>query len=505
MRFINNNKKNIVIFIVIFIITIVIYQGFISRHYATDTYNVVNKGYGLYAINNSFIDGRIFMGTLDIVAHFMNIDIDILVPVVTLIALIISCIAVIILKNMMTSMKKTDNIFLEIIATIIAYITIFNFMYVENMYFIESIVMSISILMYTLAVKEIVQKGKWYYIKAMLLAIIATFAYQGTIGLFLIYGFVFSVIKNKSNKKDIIKDLVTIISIMLIAFIANIVQIHITTMLFNTKQARLEGISNILKNTIDILKHFPMKVLYEVILNCCGLFPEAMLIIFIIFITIMSLIYEIKNKNENMVMGIIEILILTLLVSIAMCIISLGTYNTGRIHNEIGALIGVIFIYIYCNSDIFFKSGNIKAILIVTLLIYTIITMCNTSNLIIQHKIVNNTEKEICENIEKYIESYEEENNTTVTEAKYFKVVSKDTDQFFKNVPNQSVLTYNGIACSWSSIGTINFYTKRNFKDERLTIVENKEIFYKYIELKSEGYDNNFVIIDNVLYYSIFV
>lgn len=503
MKFINKNKKDIWIFIMIFIITIIIYQGYISGHYATDTYNVINKGYKLYALNNSFIDGRIIMGALDVVADFINIPINILVILFTIIAAVISCIAVIILKNMILNMKKSDSIFLEMIVTIIAYITIFNFMYVENMYFIESIVMAISILMYTLAVKEIIQKRKWYYIKALVLAIIATFAYQGTIGLFLIYGFAFCIIKNKSNKKETLKDLVIILTIMLISFLLNIIQINLTTMLLNTKQGRLEGISNIVLNTKNILQYFPTKVVYEIIINCCGLFPKTLLIIFIIAINVIVLIYEMKNKEESLLIGMQEILILTILVSIAMCIISLGAYNTGRIHNGIGALMGIIFMYIYCNSNMFFRNGNTKILLTSILVIYTLITLVNTSNLITQHKIVNNIEKEKCENLEKYIKDYEKENNITVTEARYFKIYSEEN--LFKYMCNKSVVTYNGMACSWSSIGTINFYTKRNFKDQRLKILENKENFNKYVELRKEGYDNNFVIIDNILYYAIFL
>ncbi len=497
-------QKDLIIFLVLMILTCIIFEGYITKHYATDTYNIINIGYTNYAINNSLIDGRIIAGGIEILADIINIPIQILVVSFTLIALFISCITVIILKNMIIDMKKTDNKFLEIIAIIISYITIFNFMYVENLYFIEAMVMAISILMYILSVKEIIKKDKFYYIKALILAIIATFSYQGTIGLFIICGFVFIIIKNKENKKENIKDLAILISIVLISFIVNLIQIKITTQVLGIEQQRLGGITNIALYTKHVLINFPTMILKDIILNSCGLFPKTLLTLFITLIIIIIMINDIKNKEQNISMKIIEILIVAVLITIAMCIVSLASYDTGRIHNQIGAIIGLMYIYIFCDSDIFTKDNIIKSKLIVILLVYSFITIVNTVVILNQHKSVNKLEMEQCKKIEEYIERYEEENNTKITEAKYFKIYIK-SNAFFSSIPNKSVITYNGVACTWSSIGTINFYTNRNFKNIKLDINENKELFEEYLQQKEKGYNNNFVIIDNVLYYTVFI
>lgn len=499
-------KKNIVIFLIIFILTLIIYNPYITMHYATDTYNIVNIGYTQYAQNNSFIDGRIFMGILDIFADYINMPINIMVISFTIIALFISNIAVIILKNMILSLKNTDNKFLEIIAVMISFITIFNFMYVENLYFIESIVMSISILLYILAVREIVKKEKFYYLKALILSILATFFYQGTIGLLLIYGFVFSIVKNRENKKEIIKDMLIIISIVFISFFINIIQINITTNIIEKEQKRLGGITNIIYCTKNVFFKFSDIVVEDIILNCCGLFPKALMVFYIVLILIISMIYEVKNKGEKILIKIIEIILLSLLITTAMCIISLASYDTGRIHNNIGALIGLIYILIFCNTNMFDKNKTIQVISIVILLTYIFITIVNITSLLIQHKIVNKLEEEQCKNLEEYIQSYEKENNIKVEEAKYFKVNNMKKYGFFNCIPNKlSVLTYNGTACTWSSIGTINFYTNRNFKNEKISVIKNKELFEKYLELRENGYENNFVIIDNILYFMVYI
>lgn len=71
------------------------------------------------------------------------------------------------------STKKYDNEILqketklqEVIAILISYCTVFNFMYVENLYFVEAAVMGFSVLFYILAVKQIVDKKKLYALKA---------------------------------------------------------------------------------------------------------------------------------------------------------------------------------------------------------------------------------------------------------------------------------------------------------------------------------------------------
>lgn len=54
-------KKNIYQYITLLIITCIIFIFFLSGHYATDTYNIMNVGYENYAINWSLNDGRIIM------------------------------------------------------------------------------------------------------------------------------------------------------------------------------------------------------------------------------------------------------------------------------------------------------------------------------------------------------------------------------------------------------------------------------------------------------------
>lgn len=497
--------KNLILFFILFVITGAVFWNYISMHYATDTYNIMNIGYEKYAINNSLSDGRIFMFLIGMFANWANVPINIFVITLTVIGLIISCVAVIVLKNMIMEFGKKENKIQEVIAVLISYCTIFNFMYVENLYFVEAGVMACSILLYILAVKQIINRNKLYLLKSGILAVLATFCYQGTIGLFALYGIVFSIAKNGKNIKEILKDFGAIILITIISFVANLIQIDIATQIAGTTQKRLNGIQNLFKNSVHILRNFGTMVFGTMFVSNCGLFPNYLMLIFVLIITLIAGIYEIKTKRNGLVFNIIFLFFVTMLVTFAMCVVSIASYDTGRIHVPVGAFIGVIFIYLFYSTKIFEDETMIKYLLMATLVAYNIILAINTISLLYQHKQVNKLEKEQCAGIEKYIREYEEENNVKITEARYFKLSNMKPYGYFDEIANESVLTYDGVACTWSAIATINFYTNRNFEDNYLEAYPNRELFYAYAAKRNLGYEGNFVIMDNILYFLAYI
>jgi len=179
------SKKDLISFGIIFLLTLLIFCNFLSMHYATDTYNIMNVGYKKYAINWSLNDGRIFMCLIGLFANAINMSIESFVIITLFVALFTSCIAVIILKNIILKYKYTENRYLEGIALTISYFTIFNFMYLENLYFVEAIVMAISLLLYIISADILVERKKYYLIKSILLTILAIFMYQGMVRIFL--------------------------------------------------------------------------------------------------------------------------------------------------------------------------------------------------------------------------------------------------------------------------------------------------------------------------------
>ena len=98
-NYLKQNKVNIIIFVIIFTITSAIYFPLLKGHYSTDTYNIINKGYETYAITYSLNDGRPIMCLISLTAQKINVPIMTYIVTLTAIALIVSCISVIKLKN----------------------------------------------------------------------------------------------------------------------------------------------------------------------------------------------------------------------------------------------------------------------------------------------------------------------------------------------------------------------------------------------------------------------
>lgn len=477
------NNKDIIIFIITFVITCIIFGPLLIGHYASDTYNISNIGYHDYAIKYSLNDGRIFMAILGLIADKINISIELYVFMTLFFALLISNISVVILRKIIKKYKKSEGNIEELIITAISYITIFNFMYLENMYFVESIVMAISILIFIISANIIVEKNKNYIINSSILTILGVMCYQGTIGMFFTFVFLFTILKNKNDIKQILIDCIKSGIIAVIAIGIDLLIVKIVGNIIGMKQTRYGKISNIPENIKFIILTLP-----NIIQECCYLFPKNVLFAFISILTIIIIIYEIKNlKEEN---NILYKYLAILFITIASCNIiqltTLTSFNTGRLRNSLGALVGVIFIFIYVETPILKEKGKLKILAFFTLISFTIINIINYESIILEHKEVNRLEKQEVKKINTYITEYEQ--NTGIKVTKIVKIEENDRNKaYFEGMKNKSGYTYNSIKVYWASDGIINFYTGRNLENVKIT----KEQYEEYIKNQDEqrGYE----------------
>ena len=262
-------KKDIISFIIIFVIACITLIGFFPTHYATDTYNIINIGYEEYMMNNSLKDGRIVMAILVFIANVFNMPIEIWIPILLVLAVIISCISVIILRNTILSYKPAKNKWVEAIVLLISYCTIFNFMYLENLYFAECAVMALSVLAYMLSAKNIVKR---HYVKAILLAMLGVVSYQGTIGTIAVMALIFTFLENTGKQKFvkyIILDIIKTITIMLLVAVAELLLIKGICYFTGMTGDRTQDINSIINNLKYIFNNF-----MRVIINTGGMLND---------------------------------------------------------------------------------------------------------------------------------------------------------------------------------------------------------------------------------------
>lgn len=347
---VNTKIKDILICVTLVVFTCIIFIPFLTGHYMSDTYVIIERGLENYSIEYSFTDGRVIMGLLHLLVLKLNIPIILYVIFTLFLGIIISCMTVIFLKKVILKFRPVENKWLELIVTVICYVTIFNFMYLENFYFIDCITMSLSILLYSLGAYTLVNKSKGYIFKSALYVIIGMISYQGTIGFFLALVFLFSILKNKNKVAGIIKDVLISGVLVIFAGIIDLAFIKIFTSQFGTNQSRLNN--DILENIIIILFYFP-----KILINTCGMFPPNLLIIFLILLTliaIIGIIQKYRKENRKELILYFTLIIFVIASAFSSSILSSTAFWAGRMRFCVGALIGILFC-IYMLRLIYFK------------------------------------------------------------------------------------------------------------------------------------------------------
>lgn len=484
-------KVDAIKFIVIAIISGLIYSPIIIGHYSTDTYRLIEMGYKKYSIEYSLNDGRIFMSIIGQIADRLNIDIMVYVIILTTLAIFISCICVIVLEKIITKYKGKEKI---IVPLLISYITIMNFMWLENLYFTENIVMAISILSYLLAAYYLnEEKSK---IKVFLFVLLGIFCYQGTINAFISFYFVFAIIKNRKINKTVCKGFFSIIIICLASVAINMLQIKICGKIYGMEQKRIGNISHIFYNIIYIFEH-----MYKIILYSSEMFLKYLFLVFIIAILTVIAVWD--KKKDGSFTNIINIILITLVAiasSVSINIISLSSYGLARMVFSVGALIGLIYVYLYCSTDLLEEKTIYKKIMIGILIIYIIINILNTLNILISHREANKLDRQEALKVNEYIEKYEEENNI---EVKYI-AVSYDSNITwnYNEIKHKSLYTHRALMIWWCNVDALNYYGNRKLKK----VPMRTEIYEKYF--KEKNWDKldkeQFIFEGETLYYCVY-
>ena len=456
------NKKDIIICLILIAITCIIFIPFLQGHYIADTYSIIERGLLDYSIGNSFTDGRMIMGLLNLFIDSLNIPMMAYVIGTLFFAIILSCITIMVLKNTILKFRPAENMWLEILVTVICYVTIFNFMYIENLYFIECIVMALSLLVYTIGANLLVEKNKGYLWKSAVCVTVGMLAYQGTIGFFLALVFLFSAIKNENKISKIIKDVLLSVALFVLAGLIDIVAIKIFTSQLNTEQTRLSN--SIWKNILAIITNIP-KTLTE----CCGMFPKDSLIMFLSILVILAVVGMVEKYKKDSGKGIIVWFLLVAFViasGFASSALSTSAFWAPRMRFCIGALVGILCLYLYVSTDLFQKKNIYTILALITVATYTYLNMYQYITIINQNKPMNEVEKQECQEIDEYIKEYEQENGIEVT--KIARVVTNQHVAGLYYLPgytkrvNRTV--FNSTKCMWSAKGVIYFYTNRRLE-----------------------------------------
>lgn len=485
-------KKELIFFLITILIGILMYGNFLTIHYSTDMYRIIENGYINDAITHSLIDGRIPIFIFFVLGQIINIKPEIYQIILTLAAIIINSISVIKLKNILLKYKSKKSLGNEITAYAIAFSIVFNFIMVECMYYIEVVVMSLSILCIIHAANIFINKEKYYYAKTIAMCTLSVMCYQAIIPFFIALVTTLSIIKSKN--KEVIKNIVNSIIITVISVFTNILIVKITTLIVGIEQTRVSfALTGIFSNIKYILENIGW-----IFINQCNIYVNGLFILIIIGIIISVLLSKKENRKKNII-NIILIIFVTIFVNFAMHVPTLSAYYTGRTKYAVGAIIGLEFMYIFLDTSIFDKNSWIEefvTFLLITYISSNIICAITFTN---YHKKVNDLEKESALQIEKYMEEYEENNNTKIKNVGLIIIYDQQEKAYYNEIENKSVVTQDALRCNWSAVGTINFYTNRELIEKKL----NTEEILKYSENFEQ--EKNYTCIGDMLVLKVYM
>ena len=178
------------------------------------------------------------------------------------------------------------------------------------------------------------------------------------------------------------------------------------------------------------------------------LFPKYLFLAFLIIIIGIIAIWDKKEKHHSInLANIILISIIAILSSIMINVFSLSSFGLGRMVFSVGALIGIIYIYLYCVTDILDKKTIFKYIMILLLIAYAIFNIYNTLDILISHRIANKLDKKEALQANEYIQEYENETNQKV---KYIAVTYDNNITWtYNELKHKSLYTHRALMIWW--------------------------------------------------------
>ena len=270
--------------------------------------------------------------------------------------------------------------------------------------------------------------------------------------------------------KYIILDIIKTIVIMLFVAIAELFLIKGICYFTGMTGDRTQDISSIINNLKYIFNNF-----MRVIINTGGMLNDGSFITLLTIVSVLATILFImySEKTVENLVELILIIVVALASSFIASAMSLSGFNSARIRFTIGALIGVLFILMYCKSKLFEKVEAPEIIFSFLVIAYMIINVYTYFSITTQHKITNEFEKIEAERIVTEIEEYENENNIVVDKICIIK--KNDNNYKVESSRNSCVPTYIATRCEWGVKGAIKYYEGRKLEQVNSNYIDKKE------------------------------
>lgn len=447
------NKESQHRLLIYFVIVLIFLGSFCRPDYATDTYAYARGDFA--DITGNFLRcGRIFTAGIYTALRLLSADIRLVNILCFVIAIISLTLALYVLEKLLHKNFIKNKFW----AFILPLVILLNPLIIEFFLFIEKGIMCFSILCCVLSA--------YYYndylnshcrsslFKVIALNLLATFLYQGVVGVFIILATMITVLKSRSWKV-FFQNTILSVALYIVGPIVNLIMIKL---FFSS--GRAGGSLNLIAST---------KVILENLYKLFNIFDVIPPILFWGFLCIIVLcwtyhLYQTSTFKPLPYLQIVYLSIVILLASIApqVALQPEGVWLAPRSTYPFATLVGVYMVVIGSTSPQFFNLNPRKSILAFLILCLAVVQFYSFNRIMIDHYAIAAIDRLRAQSLGRLIWEFEAENNTQITKI----AVARDGNMTYGYPGIRTLLDSNISAFNtdWSDVTNISYWNNRDFE-----------------------------------------
>ena len=195
--------------------------------------------------------------------------------------------------------------------------------------------------------------------------------------------------------------------------------------------------------------------------------PKNWLLIFLsitVILAIIAIVEKYKKESSKPLVLWFVLIVLVIASSFASSVLSKSSFWAPRMRFSLGALVGILYLYLYVITDLFQKKNILRILAIAVITLYAGCNLYQYITIIHQGKMMNKVEAEECKRIEEHIQEYEEVTGIEVTKIARVFTSSHNRNLYLPNYKNPNSTVFNSTKCWWSAKGVIYFYTGKTLE-----------------------------------------
>lgn len=195
--------------------------------------------------------------------------------------------------------------------------------------------------------------------------------------------------------------------------------------------------------------------------------PKNCLLIFLlstIILAVIAIVRKYKKESSKQLIFGVGLIVVIIASSFASSVLSMSSFWAPRMRFSLGALIGILWLYLYVTTDIFQKKSNLRILAVAVIILYVGCNLYQYITIIHQGKMMNQIEKQECQRIEEHIQEYEQQMGIQITKIARVYTSSHNRNLYLPNHSKPNSTVFNSTKCWWSTKGAIYFYTDRRLE-----------------------------------------